>query len=347
MDKKYLSPEKDLILRIIEQWGNAATMPEMEQWLKDYAAIAGATAEYFQKDKGQQGVINKDRVMANQVAGMPLEEAIFQDGYSSGYDAGYERGKREAQGAVWVKPENRLPEVNQYVLVEYYSVDFERKKYTGPKDWWIRNIKAWLDESVTTDYQQLKERYDDLQKQLEAQDANVEILLDKKQQLKQKAEKMEALINDLYNFYSDNWSKQSCKRVAEALNDQPKLSPSQIAERKEAIEWYRNPAGERQWKPAEVKPEHNVGVLVFIPGEDNHITSGMWDISNKWVLLDEYRTPEEEVTHWMPLPAFPEGYTWNEIPDDLVDAFKKVAKDELENRHKANDQPKGKEGDNG
>lgn len=83
------------------------------------------------------------------------------------------------------------------------------------------------------------------------------------------------------------------------------------------------------WVKAAQKPEHNVGVLVFIPGEDNHITSGMWDISNEWVLLDEYRTPEEEVTHWMPLPAFPEGYTWNEIPNDLVDVLKKVAKEEL------------------
>lgn len=84
-----------------------------------------------------------------------------------------------------------------------------------------------------------------------------------------------------------------------------------------------------RWVKADTKPKHNVGVLVFIPGEDNHITSGMWDVSNEWVLLDEYRTPEEEVTHWMPLPEFPEGYTWNEIPDDLVDALKKVAKEEL------------------
>lgn len=86
---------------------------------------------------------------------------------------------------------------------------------------------------------------------------------------------------------------------------------------------------EAAWVKADTKPEHNVGVLVFIPGEDNHITSGMWDISNKWVLLDEYRTPEEEVTHWMPLPAFPDGYTWNEIPDELAAAIKKVAEEEL------------------
>lgn len=85
-------------------------------------------------------------------------------------------------------------------------------------------------------------------------------------------------------------------------------------------------------KSSDRKPEHNVGVLVFIPGEDNHITSGMWDISNQWVLLDEYRTPEEEVTHWMLLPAFPEGYPHNEVPDEIAQEIKKIAKEELSKR---------------
>lgn len=63
---------------------------------------------------------------------------------------------------------------------------------------------------------------------------------------------------------------------------------------------------EYKWIDADVeKPKYNVGVLVFIPDEDNHITSGMWDISNKWVLLDEYRTPQCKVTHWRKLPADP------------------------------------------
>lgn len=45
MEKKYpigedkpLSPEMDLIYRIIEQFGNAIEMPNMEGWVKEYAA---------------------------------------------------------------------------------------------------------------------------------------------------------------------------------------------------------------------------------------------------------------------------------------------------------------------
>lgn len=53
-------------------------------------------------------------------------------------------------------------------------------------------------------------------------------------------------------------------------------------------------------------PPHNLGVLVFIPDEDDHITSGMWDIENKWVLLDEYRVPDCAVTHWRRLPETPQ-----------------------------------------
>ncbi len=50
-------------------------------------------------------------------------------------------------------------------------------------------------------------------------------------------------------------------------------------------------------------PDYNVSVLVYIPEEDHHITVGMWDISKKWVLLDEYRVPLSEVTYWMPMPV--------------------------------------------
>lgn len=67
------------------------------------------------------------------------------------------------------------------------------------------------------------------------------------------------------------------------------------------------------WYCAETtKPEFNLEVLVFIPAEDDHVTSGMWDIDKKWVLLDEYlvvpretpeiidghKTPDSIVTYW-------------------------------------------------
>lgn len=61
-----------------------------------------------------------------------------------------------------------------------------------------------------------------------------------------------------------------------------------------------------EWQSADMKPPVNLGVLVFIPEEDNHMTAGMWDISQQWVLLDENRVPTSEVTHWQLLPEPPE-----------------------------------------
>lgn len=58
-------------------------------------------------------------------------------------------------------------------------------------------------------------------------------------------------------------------------------------------------------KSSERMPEFNISVMVFIPEEDHHITSGMWDVSKKWVLLDEYRIPQSEVTYWQPWPHEP------------------------------------------
>lgn len=62
------------------------------------------------------------------------------------------------------------------------------------------------------------------------------------------------------------------------------------------------------WIDAEIKPPMNLGVLVFIPAEDNHITSGMYDVSKKWIMLDTYREVEDDapVTHWMIMPESPE-----------------------------------------
>jgi hypothetical protein len=66
-------------------------------------------------------------------------------------------------------------------------------------------------------------------------------------------------------------------------------------------------------KSADTLPDYNVAVLVFIPQEDNHITVGMYDISNKWVLLDEYRLPDSQVTYWAPMIAEPDDKTYEPV----------------------------------
>lgn len=77
-------------------------------------------------------------------------------------------------------------------------------------------------------------------------------------------------------------------------------------------------------------PPFNKGVLVFIPDEDYHITSGMWDISKKWVLLDEYRKLDCEVTHWMECPDVPNEYK-KEVEENaqVMKALKYLLKPEL------------------
>lgn len=67
-----------------------------------------------------------------------------------------------------------------------------------------------------------------------------------------------------------------------------------------------------RWIPTKQRlPDYNVSVLVFIPEEDNHCTVGMWDVSKKWVLLDEYRVPRSEVTYWREMVDLPtdDSYT--------------------------------------
>lgn len=63
-------------------------------------------------------------------------------------------------------------------------------------------------------------------------------------------------------------------------------------------------------KASEQLPPENVSVLVFIPEEDNHCTTGMWDVSRKWVLLDEYRVPKSQVTYWAEMVELPEDQSY-------------------------------------
>lgn len=89
-----------------------------------------------------------------------------------------------------------------------------------------------------------------------------------------------------------------------------------------------NPDG---WiKSSDRMPEFNVGVLVFIPEEDHHITTGMWDVSKKWVLLDEYRIPQSEVTYWMPMPEEPIDKTYkksNRVEQTTTELIRELQKE--------------------
>jgi hypothetical protein len=82
-------------------------------------------------------------------------------------------------------------------------------------------------------------------------------------------------------------------------------------------------SAERWISSKERLPDYNVSVLVFIPEEDNHCTVGMWDVSKKWVLLDEYRVPRSEVTYWREMVDLPtdDSYKPSEHRPDEMDTI--------------------------
>lgn len=79
-------------------------------------------------------------------------------------------------------------------------------------------------------------------------------------------------------------------------------------------------------------PEKLVSVLVFIPEEDNHCTSGMYDTSNRWVLLDDYRVPTSQVTYWKPMCELPvdKSYVPTHIDELIPDTIARLQKENYE-----------------
>jgi hypothetical protein len=66
MEEKKLTPEGELMYRIIEQWGNAIAMPQMEGWIREYGdgrvkAQQGAVWPIYVIDKssGDRHEVNK------------------------------------------------------------------------------------------------------------------------------------------------------------------------------------------------------------------------------------------------------------------------------------------------
>jgi hypothetical protein len=102
---------------------------------------------------------------------------------------------------------------------------------------------------------------------------------------------------------------------------QPKAEPTVEGEK---------PRMDNGWiKSEDLLPEDNVAVLVFIPQEDDHITAGMWDVSNKWVLLDDYRVPDCQITYWRPMVDLPEDKSFvpshdSEKDDSTTETIRKL-----------------------
>lgn len=115
---------------------------------------------------------------------------------------------------------------------------------------------------------------------------------------------------DFWVFEYDGYAYMRAN--AEQLGEEPESVEEWAADH--YCEWLLEKTSNelKGWHDARFKPPHNLGVLVFIPDEDNHITSGMWDVSNKWVLLDENRTPDSEVTHWRRMPPPPKEFSKNQ-----------------------------------
>lgn len=113
------------------------------------------------------------------------------------------------------------------------------------------------------------------------------------------------------------------KQIKVNEHDGTAMFPELVRECKERVQIARdalaqyNAVEPEPWKSVEKDgyPEYNRGLIVCIPDEDYHITSGMWDRDNKWVLLDDYRVPDCPVTHYMPLPPFPKQFQ-NEIREN-------------------------------
>ena len=60
------------------------------------------------------------------------------------------------------------------------------------------------------------------------------------------------------------------------------------------------------WYDAKITdPDHYVGVMGFIPDEDDHVTAVMLEADGVWVKLDNYDILPEKtsVTYWRPVPS--------------------------------------------
>lgn len=96
-EDKPLSPEMDLIYRIIEQWGNAIEMPNMEGWVKEYAA----------KQAIPQGAVLSDLIQAQdeytKLLGDEISDLIGIASVHGWRSTRHEKGKELREGIAMLK----------------------------------------------------------------------------------------------------------------------------------------------------------------------------------------------------------------------------------------------------
>lgn len=111
-----------------------------------------------------------------------------------------------------------------------------------------------------------------------------------------------------------NWNQSMSERArSKAQSKYGGSRHSCLTEQFDAfIEGFKEASKDGVWiKSSKKLPPKNVSVLCFIPEEDDHITTGMYDVSEKWVLLDEYRVPKSEVTYWRVMVDLPNDKEYN------------------------------------
>jgi cell division septum initiation protein DivIVA len=106
----------------------------------------------------------------------------------------------------------------------------------------IKQGKA--NESGATD---LQAKYDELQKEVEYLREWKTAFAKENDELKEKAEKMEAALKEFAGYYdpSRNYVLVATATVKRG-KEYPKLTTEQITDRQAAIDWYRNPSGEKE-----------------------------------------------------------------------------------------------------
>jgi hypothetical protein len=139
-----LSPERDLIYRIVEQWGNAIEMPNMEQWLKDYAG---------NRRTGSVWVKAKDRLPEKQIYVIVRnietgQVKLTQNyGHNTGWDIAMDR-RFKWDNTEWLDEANEQP--------------VEQKENDAVIKWFFDNRRGLVHaESI----EQLTQLYNEYQKQ--------------------------------------------------------------------------------------------------------------------------------------------------------------------------------------